>query len=108
MTRSQIFTAAHKSAKFAAAWMSYRKRFAIALKAEYKAAKAAQTFLSPEEVVERINKIDRAFNPRIEGGFIIGYYRGVRSNFYKFDIVNRVCPIDNAGFSSIINKVYTI
>jgi hypothetical protein len=107
MNNSQIFSAAHKSAKQGASWMSYAKRFKAALKSEYAKEKASKIFLSPEQICERIRAIDRAFNPNIEGGYIVGYYRGKSSEFYKFDIANRFCTIDRAGFSRIINQIYS-
>jgi hypothetical protein len=106
MNKQEIFTAAHKEAKAGAIWRKYATRFREALKSQYEAAKAAKTFLSVEEIVSRIKAIDPAFQPRNEGGYIVGYYRAKSSQFYKFDISNRRCVVDNAGFSSIINKIF--
>ena len=107
MNKQIIFAAAHKAAKSGPTWMKYAKRFKSALVAEYAKARAAKVFLSVDQILSNIKKIDPAFSAVVTGGYITGYYRGKSSQGYKFDIANRVCLFDNAGFSSIITKIFT-
>jgi len=63
-------------------------------------------FPTPEEIAKKIRQIDPAFSVFVDGGFIEGCYRGKSSQSYKYDIVNRKCVYDNAGFAHIIAKIY--
>lgn len=107
MTKQEIFKAAHRIArqlKSNTPHKSYREIFGQALKTAW----ADSKYPSLEEIARRVRNADPRISTFIEGGTIVGTFRGKRGEDYKYMtgrglVYNNEGPNVRRAFESALN-----
>lgn len=95
MTKKEIFKAAHRIARQSKSnnpSRSYREHLANALKTAWIDSK----YPSLEEIARRVRAFDARISTFVEGGTIIGTFRGKRDEDYKYQ-AGRGLVFNNEG-----------